>query len=326
MMATLLRAYLIGFGLLAGGALGALGLAIIHNLTGGAWGRAIRGQLEAAMRTIPLLALLFVPIALGASELYPWARPEAAHDHVIAKKAAYLNLTGFVARTAFYFACWIALARLGSRAADAARAKRLAAPSLIVYVLTMTFASFDWLLSLDPKFASSIFGIRFIVGAFLTALAFIVAYVCRRGEVPKEPLGDLGALLLGFSMVWAYLTFCQLLIVWSVNLPEEVGWYLRRVGGGWRVVTGLVVVLQASIFFVLLPRRMRTDAVWLGRLAVVVLVMRYLELVVLVVPEFTPGRMGLGFFDLALPAALAYGWGALVHRGSGAWSPTTTTT
>lgn len=323
-MTNFYRAYLLGYGLLLGGALGGLGLAILHNLTGGRWGNAIRRRIDAAARTLPLVALLFLPIAFGARELYPWARPGAADDPLIAHKAAYLNLTAFYVRAAVYFALWIALAWLSSREKNPARAERIAAPGFLLWFLSVTFASFDWYMSLDPHWVSSIFGVRFVTGLLLTAFAVLIAGATREGRIAEDDLHDLGRLLFAVLVIWAYLTLCQFLIVWSANLPEEVPWYLRRLTGGWQWVAGGLGVLHAAICLTLLPRRNKRAARILAAAAVGVLVVRYLELVLLVVPEFSPARLGVHAWDLVVPLGLGAGWIAALNRGMGRWQRATT--
>src|SRR5687767_1901487 len=223
---------------------------MINHVTGGAWGVAIRRFLEAMMRLLPMLGLAFLPIALGLPTLYEWARPDAvAHDHLLQHKQPYLNVPFFLARTVGYFALWIVVARALTRWSDAQdtttdptpteRLELISRGGLLLMGLTMTFASIDWMMSLEPHWFSTIYGVVFMGGSVLTAmaLAIVLAALARPGTrlpdaVRPDQFADLGKLLLAFTMLWAYFNFSQFLIIWSGNLPEEISWYLTRLRGG----------------------------------------------------------------------------------------------
>jgi hypothetical protein len=280
-----------GFGL------GSMGLLLLHNATGGDWGVEIRRILEAAARTLPLSALLFLPLVFGLSDLYLWARPEVvAGDALIRHKAPYLNVPFFLARTAVYFAIWIGFATWFTRRSleqDRQRSKGIArnlrltsGPGLVGYMLTMTFASVDWVMSLEPHWFSTIFGALLIVGQILSAFAFAVLvdilFLPRKAAPagnPESPLYDLGNLMLAFVMIWAYLAFSQFLIIWQANLAEEIPWYLRRLTGGWQLV-GLALVLFhfALPFALLIWRGVKRKPHLLVRVAGLILFMRLVDL------------------------------------------------
>jgi len=244
-----LRSYLVGYLFWLSIAVGSVALLMLHHLAGGNWGFVIRRILESAARTIPVMALLFVPLLLGLSVLYVWARPHAAiAGESLQPNRAYLNIPFFLARTALYFAVWIALAGLlnrWSRAQDqtgelnlARRFQVLSGPGIIVYALTVTFASIDWVMSLEPLWYSTIYGVIFIVGQGLSTLAFAIIMLSLLAQheplaevVKPEHFHDLGNLMFAFLMLWAYTSFSQLLIIWSANLPEEIPWYVRRLNG-----------------------------------------------------------------------------------------------
>ena len=246
------QAYLVAYTFWLGVALGSLALLMVQHLTGGAWGVVIRRPLEAAVSTLPVMALLFLPIVPGMHDLYHWTHPEALSDPVIAAKAAYLNTPFFLARAAFYFAVWIGIGQLllkWSKEQDAtgdpvfaSKLSYLSAPGLLIYTLTVTFAITDWLMSVNPHWFSTMWGPMFMVGQALGALALAInVMVLLSATAPMNRVlntshfHDLGKFLFAFLMMWAYLTFSQFLIVYSANLQEEMPHYLARWQGGYAV-------------------------------------------------------------------------------------------
>ena len=323
------HSYLVAWLFWLGIAVGSLAIVMLHHLTRGGWGLMVRRTLEAATRTLPALAILFVPILLGMQAIFPWARPEAAEDPLIQQKAAYLNPTAFTLRGVLYLAIWALFAFLLSwlslrqdRTGDLAlfqRMKIVAAPGLAIYCLLATFASVDWLMSLDPHWYSSLFGVYFIVGQGLSALAFLIVmavYLSQRE--PMEALfkphhfHDYGKLMLAFVMIWAYIAISQLLIIYSANLPEEVGWYLERSHGAWLWVSVVLALFHFLLpFLLLLSRDLKRNAKLLSRVAVLVLVMRFVDLYWLAAPSF--GHEGLAFHWLDVTTVIGIGgiWFAL---------------
>lgn len=321
------QSYLFAYVFWLGIALGCLGIVMLHNLSGGAWGLAIRRLLESGMRTLPLLALLFLPLLFGLHHLYEWARPEAvAHDAVLQHKAAYLNFPFFLIRAALYFTLWVGAALVMGRwseqrdgeagARAAARLRALSAPGLVVYVLTITFASIDWIMSLEPHWYSTIFGVHFLGGHGLAAFAFAIllsAILSRRapagGTIAPAYRVDLGNLLLGFVMLWAYFAFSQWLIIWSGNLPEEVTWYTRRNSGGWEWLARLLAAFHFFVpFLLLLSRRNKRRAESLAIIAATILVMRLVDVYWYTVPAFHPGEFTIHWMDVAAPVGLGGIW------------------
>jgi hypothetical protein len=322
------RSYLVGFMFCLGIALGSLAITMIHHLTSGGWGMVARRPLEAAARTLPLLAVLFVPIAIfGLQPLYLWARPEAvAEDAILQMKQPYLNVPFFLVRAAVYFIVWLGLSfalNRWSREQDAAglrpigaerRFRLVSAAGLLAYALTITFASIDWVMSLDPHWFSTIFGILFMGGQGLAALAFVIIVLATVRDLPPltgviKPLHfhDLGKLMFAFVMLWAYFSFSQFLIIWSGNLPEEIPWYIERMRGFWGFVAILLIVVQfAAPFLLLLSRELKRNARALSAVAIVVLGMRFFDLLWLI----KPGADGvhLHWMDLVLPAGLFGVW------------------
>jgi hypothetical protein len=249
------RAYLLGFMAWLGVALGSMAILMIRHLTGGGWGMVIRRILGAAMRTVPLLALLFIPVILGIKRLYIWAQPlenvadKHLHDHLVDITRTYLTTNGFIVRAIFYFAIWNLLSFLlshWSKQTDATGApdntqkfKAVAGPGLILYGFTISFAAIDWVMSLDPSWISTIFGLVILIGEVLSAMCFAV--VVERILFNYKPMSEMlkpdfvhdhGKWMLTFIMVWAYFNYSQWLIIWAGNLPAEITYYMRRLNGG----------------------------------------------------------------------------------------------
>jgi hypothetical protein len=318
-----LTAYLFWLGL----SLGSLAIVMLHHMTGGSWGFAIRRLLEAGMRTLPLMALFFIPFAFGLKDLYPWANAETvAHDPLLQHKAPYLNIGFFLVRVVIYFALWIGFAwmnlRLSAkqdRTGDAGperRARTLAGPGLAVYALTVTFAAVDWAMSLEPHWFSTMYGLIFIVGQVLSTLCFsvVAASWLQKREPFKRFLGtahfqDLGNLMFAFVMLWAYVNFSQFLIIWSGNLSEETPWYLHRIGNGWQALALTLVGFHFFVpFFLLLMRRMKRNAEYLALVALLLMVMRFLDLYWLIAPAFHRSGFEIGWLDLLTPVAMGGLW------------------
>jgi hypothetical protein len=305
------RAYLIAYMFWLGLALGSMALMMVHHQSGGAWGLVIRRIFEASSRTLPLLAVLFLPIVLGMHQLYPWSHADhVAHDAALQHKAPYLNTPFFLIRAVVYFAAWIATAwhlnRL-SAAQDAGditatqRMQRFSGAGLVIYALTITFASIDWVMSINPHWFSTIFGFLFMGGQGLSALAFavIVAALLSRAEPMSRVFNvghfhDLGKLMLAFVMLWAYFNFSQYLIIFSGNLAEEVPYYIARTTNGWQYLAlGLVVFHFALPFVLLLSRDLKRNSRRLILVAIGVMLMRVFDLFFLVSPEFASTGVNL---------------------------------
>jgi hypothetical protein len=304
--AQFFQSYLLGYVYWLAFAVGCLPLLGIDHLVEGRWGLVIRRWLEAGLRTIGVFALLFVPLLAGITYLYPWAQAEAVENASIAHKAAYLNIPFFVVRAIAYFLIWGVLAHYFNRwsAEDEVSSDRrsrqklqlFSGPAILCYALAITFASIDWVMSLEPLWFSTIYGILFMVGQTLTALAFVIVVLTtasRSGPlsaaVQENDFHDLGNLLLAFISLWAYVSFSQYLIIWSGNLPEEVTWYHSRTGVGWQWLAALLILFHFAVPFVLLlSRRSKKSLAILRRIAVSVLVARVLDIYWLIVPAFRP--------------------------------------
>ncbi len=322
-------AYLTAYMYWVGISLGCLGVAMLHGLSGGGWGRSIRRILEAGYQTLPLMAILFTPLWLGVERIYPWTDHEYAHHHEsVARKLGYLNVDGFHTRAVVYLIAWVVIGLLldfsspnEQSGTDTPRSRRLQCISglgFVVYALTLTLASVDWVMSLEPTWFSTMYGVLYMGGQAVAGLSFalFVGIGLRHFEpwsriITPDRCHNLGNLLLAFVMFWAYVSFMQYLIIWSGNLPEENVWYLHRSQGGWQiVVVGLMALHFGVPFALLLSRQQKREATGLFRIAAILLVMRFVDLYWLVVPGFDRGETepsGLAFHLLDLAALVAIG-------------------
>jgi hypothetical protein len=325
--AQFFHSYLFAFLFWAGIALGCMAVAMLHHVTGGAWGLPIRRPLESGTRTLPLMALLFLPIVAGARKLYEWADPVAvARDAALQHKSLYLNVPFFFGRAVLYFGAWLAFAYFLNRWSlqqDATggrtinrRLQLLSSAGLVVYGLTVTFASIDWAMSLEPHWFSTMYGVLFIAGQGLSAFAFIVVVLVLLAE--RAPLSgyvaarhyhDLGKLMLAFVMFWAYVSFSQYLIIWAGNLPEEIPWYLRRLQGGWGWIAVAILLFHFVLpFLMLLPASANRNPRVLATVAGLVVFMQLVEIFWLTQPPFAGGHFRLHWMDLLAPIGVGGLW------------------
>lgn len=320
------QSYITSYLFVLGAPLGALGLMMLHHVSRGAWGVVIRRVLEAASRTLPFMAILFIPVLFGMQQIYSWADPEiVAQDELIQMKEPWLNVPFFIVRTVIYFAAWLGLTfflnrfsraqdQAESGLADAKRMQALSAGGLVLFMLTVTFASFDWLMSLDPHWFSSIYGVYYAIGAALTALCFtVVTCLWLAGKEPMEEVlrpshfHDFGKLMLAFLMLWAYFSVSQLIIIWSGNLPEEVPWYIERTTGVWKwLAHALILVHFALPFVLLLSSDLKADARRLVGVALLVLVMRWIDTYWQAAPSMH--LHSVHWMDIVLPLGLGGLW------------------
>jgi hypothetical protein len=315
-------------------ALGALVFLQIVHAMGATWPVTVRRLVEAIAGTLPLLALLFLPVLAGLTTLYPWSRPEAiADEHVraaVMTKRAYLDTGGFVARAALYFAVWIGTAfwlRRDSRLQDAdpsaplaPRMRAVAAATLPATGLAFTFAAFDWWMSLTPAWASTMFGIYVFAAGFITALALVTllaAIGARAGELPIGPshFYALGRLLLAFVIFWAYAAFFQFFLIWIANEPEEVPYYVTRAHGSWLHASVALLVTHFGVpFFALLPYRPKRRGGYLAAVSIWLLAAHWLDVHWLVMPAAHPEGFSVHWLDLAAYLAVSGGVTALGLR------------
>ena len=325
--AQFFQSYLMAYMFVLGLTLGSLALGMVHQLTGGAWGVVIRRQMGAASRVLPVLTALFIPIVIGTPYLYVWTHPDIVNaDPVLRGKHLYLNTPFFLIRAAIYFAAWNAVTYLLNKwgleqdeSGDPRYARRmqmLSGGGLLVYGLCITFASFDWLMSLEPHWFSTIYGVLIMGGQGLSALAFLITslvWLARRPPlrdiVLPSHFHDLANLMLAFVMLWAYFSFSQYLIIWSGNLPEEIAWYLHRLQTGWRFVAVMLVIFHFSVpFLLLLSRVVKRAPDTLVKVALAILAARLIDLFWLIAPEFHVTGISVSWMDLVLPATLISIW------------------
>jgi hypothetical protein len=299
------RSYLFAFIFWMSFPLGCLALLMLDHLAGGSWGVPLRRLFESGMKTFTLMAALFLPILLRLPVLYNWADPNKVKvDAVLRYKHPYLNVPFFVLRAALYFAIWSLMAHYfnkWSRQQDETgdptliqRLRNLSGPGLVVYGLTATFSSIDWVMSLEAHWFSTIYGLIFMVTQALAAMAFATLAVILLSKlkpiaelVTPGLLGDCGNLLLTFTMLWAYLSFSQFLIIWAGNLREEIPWYLSRARGAWMAVAIALIIFHFAVpFLLLLSRFVKRRAEVLAGVAAGLLVMTLVDVFWLTVPAY----------------------------------------
>ena len=333
------RSWLISYLLVLGIALGSMALMMVQHLSGGTWG-VFRRIFEASSRTIPFMALLFIPVLLGMSDLYVWTHPDHVQaDAILRHKAPYLNVPFFIGRAILYFAIWIGLAlvlnKLSARqdtgdVAVNSTIQRVSGAGLVLYALTVTFAGIDWIMSLNPHWYSTLFGFLMMGGQGLAALAFTI--VISTILVKREPLNtlltpshfhDLGKLMFAFVMLWAYFNFSQFLLTYAANLIEEIPYMITRTSHGWQYLAVFLITFHFAVpWLLLLSRRLKRTPQRLVMVAAWLLFARYADLYMMITPEFVStgqnvhlaeGEHAVSHFfvhwlDLAAPLAIGGLW------------------
>lgn len=327
------RSWLLSYLFWLGPTLGSMGILMLQHITGGRWGVALRRTLEAGMKTLPLMALFFVPIVVGMHDLFEWTHADVvAHDPVLQAKSFYLNQGFFLVRAGLYFAIWFGVAAALSRWSlrqDEDPSPRVdrrlhfwSRGGIALYALTMTFAAVDWAMSLEPHWYSHIYGVIVIGGQILTAMMFAIVIAVRLATIPKvgefvskERFHDFGKLLLAFIMLWAYFALSQFLIIWAANLPEETPWYLTRRAGGWQVLAVLLILFHFAVpFVVLLSRQVKRTPAALGAVVMALLFMRFVDLYWLVAPSFQGPKLSPHWLDVTTMVAIGGIWLAVFVR------------
>jgi hypothetical protein len=299
-------------------ALGALFFVLIQYAAQGGWGIVVRRIGETTFATLPVLAVLFLPLLFGLRDLYPWAAPGAAeHDPLLQWKEPFLNVPFFLIRAGFYFATWSFIALWyyrGSRGQDvtgdpaaSARLRRLAGPAIIVLALTQTFASIDWIMSLTPHWYSTMFGVYFFAGSFVGFIALLaVVVVAMRSAgllqtiVSAEHLHDVGKFLFAFTAFWAYIAFSQFFLMWYANLPEETIFYKARLEGSWKTVSVFLMAGHfGAPFLFLMGRAVKRRGSTLAAGGAWLLAMHFLDLYWQVMPTLHPEGLRPSALDVA---------------------------
>jgi hypothetical protein len=325
---SLLHSYLLAFMFILGLSLGSLGLLMLQHLTGGMWGIVIRRPLESATRALPLVFILFAPIFFGFRYLYgAWLNAPTTGEHRLSDfQQHYLTANWFHIRALIYFAVWLLLMWVfnsWSRKQDVdredralrRRLKMLAGPGIILYVFAMSFAAIDWVMSLSPHWASTIYGFLYVAGQLISSMSLMICVVVLLSRAPvfqgvlkPRYLHDLGKLLLAFVMLWAYFSFSQLLIIWSGNSPEEISFYRSRLYGEWGYVSVIILIFHFFVpFFLLLSRDLKRNPSVLPKVALWLIFMRFVDIYWLTRPEFTPSAIP-SLWDLAAALGLVGLW------------------
>jgi len=325
------RAYLLGYVDWLGVSLGSMALLMITYMTDGVWGKVAGRQLGAAMRCIPLMTILFLPILFGLPRLYIWARPlDGITDkkflaHLQSITQSYLNPHGFILRAIIYFTIWNIISFFLSKWSaefdhppmrnGAARFKKLSAPGLVLYAFTMGFASIDWLMSMDPSWISTMYGLIILIGQLLSAMAMVVVieailakYRPMTEMLKPSYVHDHGKWMLAFIMVHAYFSFSQWLIIWAGNLPDEITWYMRRIHGGWGYVGVFLVLFHFAVpFVILLSRSIKRNIQKMFWVALWLLFICTLDLFWIIEPNFSV-TFTVTWLDIVVPVAIGGLW------------------
>lgn len=322
---TFFQAYLMGFIFVVGIPLASLPLLMLHHLVGGRWGYGLRRILEAATRTIPLMVVLFCILILGMNDLYgAWLHPEH-HAEIILLKASYLNRGAWIVRGFICFAVWGVLAYYlnswSHRQDETADInlnrplRMLSGPGVVLYVLAVTVAAWDWGMSLDPAWFSSMYGPLFMISQGLTTFGFAIVVVNRLAryqplsQVMKDKVyHDVGNLTFAFGILWAYMSVSQFLIIWCGNLPEEIPYYLNRSGNGWHFIAISLALFHFAVpFALLLMRHNKLNGDVLVKIAWWILAMRFVDLFWHIYPAFYHQTLptGLRFAAITVVVPLA---------------------
>jgi hypothetical protein len=311
------HSYLVAFTFWTSIGLGGLFFTMLHHLTGSIWSVVIRRISEAAALTLPVMGILFIPILLNQHDLYHWSHHDAvAHDAILQMKAPYLNSMFFIIRSVVYFAIWtflaIRLAQMSKKQDEESdnmiglKMARFSAPGMIIFALTITFASFDWLMSLNPHWYSTIFGLYYYAGCVMGIFSFFTLtaiYLKRKGVlegiVSVEHYHDFGKLMFTFMVFWTYMAFSQYLLIWYANLPEETVWYHQRGVGSWKTFSLVIVFGHFAIpFFALMTRAAKRSETWLIVMALWLLLFHWLDMYWNVMPTLHPEGVSFSWMDV----------------------------
>jgi hypothetical protein len=301
--------------------LGCFVVTMIHQLAGGRWGFPTRRFLEAGLMVLPLMALLFIPIFFGLHYLYPWAQPSVSPE-----QRAYETDWAYIIRQVFFFFVWIWLASrlrkwsleqdLTNDAGPTRRARFLSGPGTVIYGLLVTFASIDWIVSLEKGWYSTMFGVILAGGQILSAFAFAIILLAIfqsqapfAGAVNKVHFHHLGNLLLTFVLFWTYVSFGQLLIIYSGDIPHELQWYLHRIAGSWKTVVAVVALFHFFLpFFLLLFRMVKKNVAAMAALAALLLVVHVVDTYWLVMPTLHQHGLAVSWLDFTAPIGVGGLW------------------
>ncbi|MCP3979673.1 MAG: quinol:cytochrome C oxidoreductase [bacterium] len=311
------HSWLVSFVFFLSIALGALFFVLVHFATKGGWGVVVRRLAENAAGTLPLFALLFIPVWMGISVLFEWSHADVvAADHLLQSKEPFLNQGFFTVRAAFYLVVWsvLALVFLGASrrqdvTGDHAITRRLIAlsgPGIMIFAVTVSFASIDWIMSLDAHWYSTMFGVYYFAGSLVGAFALmslLAAGLSRSGPlkhvISLEHFHDLGKLLFAFTVFWAYIAFSQYFLIWYANIPEETLWFLHRAEGGWKTLSIALGLGHFVVpFFFLMSRHIKRRTPLLVAGALWMLGMHLADLHWLIMPNLHAHDIHVGLLDV----------------------------
>ncbi len=312
------HSWLVAFAFWVSIGIGGYFFTLIHHLTGAVWSVVIRRIPETFMAILPFMLIVFIPLILGMHDLYHWTHSDAvAHDHLLQEKAPYLNIPFFIIRTAIFFAVWTVFGRLlykfsiqndvNGDAKLLAKSIKISPIAVILFAFTMSFAAFDWLMSLDPHWYSTIFGVYYFAGSAMATYALVTLFVIffekkgsLKGLVSKEHYHDLGKLTFTFTIFWAYMAFSQYFLIWYANIPEETVWFLHRWEGSWKGVSVLLAVGHFVVpFLIMLVRALKRSALALIIFAGWMLLMHWVDMYWLVMPTLHPHGAHFSWIDMA---------------------------
>ncbi len=319
------HSYLMGYLFWLGLTLGSMGILMLQYLTSGAWGVMTRRALESASRTLPLCAILFIPVAIGIPWLYDWAHSDLVKSiYVLRHRAVYMNPTMYIGRAILFFVVWLIIMYFLNKwsleqdesGGFEKKLVRLSAPGLLIYVFTISYATIDWAESLENNWFSTIWGFLFVAREGLAAFAFLIIVMALLSQ--REPfsrifkpkhLHDLGKLLLVFVMLWAYFEFSQLVVVWSGNLTDEIPWYLHRFATSWGWLGVMLIVLEFIVpFLLLLSRPLKRNVVALCCVVSLIILMRWVDLMWIVMPQYYQRGFRLTWMNIVVPASIGCLW------------------
>ncbi|HVZ40093.1 MAG TPA: hypothetical protein VHI13_12515 [Candidatus Kapabacteria bacterium] len=318
------RSYLVGYLFWIGIPLGSFCLLMLHNLVGGPWGFTIRRLLEAGAKSLPLMAILFIPLLFGTHSLYEWTHADiVAKDEVLKNKEFYFNLNFFYARVAIYFLFWIGYSLLilrmvrrrekNGESPVSPGLQNLSGLGIVLFAITITLAVIDWAMSIEPHWSSTIYGLILIIGQALSTFCFSVIMVASMmGMAPKFAekiravyFHDLGNFMLAFTLLWAYTSLSQLIIIWGANLPEETPWYAVRLYTSWKIVPIILFAFHFfAPFFLLLSRKIKRNPKFLMRVAMLLILMRLVDLIWFIEPAFNRTGFHVSWMDFVAPIGI----------------------
>lgn len=335
------HSYLVAYVFWTSIGLGGLFFTLLNHLVGAEWSIVLRRISETIMVTLPVMIIFFIPLIFGFHDLYHWSHTEVVEaDPILKAKAGYLNPTFFIIRTVVYFTIWFIFGRMlytmsikqdGGDQSNNERMRRISAPGMILFAFTCTYAAFDWLMSLQPHWFSTIFGVWYFAGGLLASLAFInlFAQILRKknvldNQITIEHYHDIGKLKFAFTIFWAYIAFSQFFLIWYANIPEETIFYLDRWEGSWQYVSLLLIFGHLMLPFLwLIPRATKRSLPAMAFIGVWLLLMHWVDMYWTVFPNLHEHGFELSWMDLTTMVGLGgfFLWALWTRLASNALIP-----